>query len=89
MDDILITLHDSKSEQGGNRIFATKSSIGEKEFYDAHGAGLKLSFKLLVWKWDYAGQSYCEADGALYRIERTYTRADEKTELYLSERIGV
>lgn len=89
MDDILVSFQTDKHESGGTSVFAHKSSIGEKEFYDAQGAGLKLSFKLAVWKWDYNGQSYCTVDGAMYRIERTYTRTDERTELYLSERIGV
>lgn len=78
-------------------VFATRQSIGQKEFYEAGQTKLNPAFVLLVFLYDYDGEREVEVDGDVYRIYRTYVPdvvrknarfpTREYIELYCEERV--
>jgi SPP1 family predicted phage head-tail adaptor len=59
-------------------VFAKLSSIGQKEFYQAHAVGLQPEMKFVLADYlDYEGEALAEYDGQRYRILRTYRNGKE------------
>ncbi len=94
-EDIIATLifEVSETEEEKTSVFATKKSVSQKEFFDAAQVGFKSECVLEVWQSEYEGQELCEipfhGENKRFRIYRTYDRADGKTELYLTSKVGV
>lgn len=70
-------------------VYATKSSIAQKEFYSAAQAGLEPEFKIEISEFDYNGESIVRVDGDFYKVYRTYIRNDEIVELYCTHAKGI
>lgn len=89
-DDIvtLIWPIDAEREEK-NDVFARVESISQAEFFAGAQAGLKPEYKISLRADDYSGQPLVIARGKRYSVYRTYTRTDQKTELYVSDKAGV
>lgn len=62
-------------------VFCGIRSIGQKEFYQAHGAGLQPEIKFVLADYlDYEGETLVVHNDQRYRILRTY-RAGQELEL--------
>lgn len=69
-------------------VFADIQSISQKEFFQAGQSGLKPQYKILIWGFEYSGETAVELDSKRYSVYRTFLRNDEKIELYLTEKVG-
>ena len=69
-------------------VFADVQSISQNEFFKAGQTGLKPQYKILIWCFEYDGENAVELNGERYTIYRTFLRADEKIELYLTQKVG-
>lgn len=69
-------------------VFADVRSASQTEALRAGQAGLSPSFKVLVRRCDYQGESSVVVGGKRYAVYRTYCAGDI-TELYLERRAGV
>ena len=65
-------------------LFCREASIGQKEFYQAHGVGLKPEIKLVIADYlDYQGEQQLlyvpkgQMEPQLYRVLRTYRTGQE------------
>lgn len=89
-DDIvtLIWPIDAGSEDKTD-VFARVESISQTEFFAGAETGLKPEYKISLWADDYSGQPLVIARGKRYSVYRTYTRPDQKIELYVSDKAGV
>jgi len=94
-NDCAITLISEISDGVEERkeLLATVESVGQREFFAAAQAGFKAECKVSVWQSEYEGQEYVELilHGRKRRlfIYRVFDRDDEKTELYLTNKVGV
>lgn len=75
-------------------VFCDVKKVGQNEFYKAQTTDLKPELQVVVWNDDYSGETeICVTCSRLniknkrYYIYRSYSD-EEKTELYLSEKIG-
>lgn len=69
-------------------VFADVQSISQSEFFKAGQTGFKPQHKILIWGFEYDGENAIELNGERYKIYRTFLRADEKIELYLTQKVG-
>jgi SPP1 family predicted phage head-tail adaptor len=88
----LISVTNSADGMGGNvetktsrQVFANKKSIRQKEFYEAHTAGLKPELMFVVRTVEYEGEEILSYDGKEYNIIRSYDKNGELTELICSK----
>ena len=59
-------------------VFAKLGSIGQKEFYQAHAAGLQPEIKFVLADYlDYDGEEIVLHNGQRYRVLRTYRKGQE------------
>lgn len=59
-------------------IFCGVSSVGQKEFYQAHATGLQPEIKFRIADYlDYEGEKLIEHNGQRYRVLRTYRNGQE------------
>lgn len=83
---ITVTQHtdeygDLAATETARGVFAKLGSIGQKEFYQAHAAGLQPELKFVLADYlDYNGETLVEYNGQRYRVLRTY-RAGQELEL--------
>ncbi len=64
---------DPKITETTREVLATLSSVGQKEFYQAHAVGLKPEMKFILADYlDYEGEDLLEHGGVRYRVLRTY-----------------
>lgn len=69
-------------------VFCRLTSIGQKEFYQAHAVGLQPELKFVLSDYlDYSGETLVEHDGQRYRILRTY-RAGLELELVVYREVN-
>lgn len=75
-DEGLSVLDDAgrqKYAETRSEVFCRQHSIGQKEFYQAHGTDRHPEMKVVLRDyWDYDGEPLAEVDGVRYRIMRTY-----------------
>ncbi len=94
-NDCIVTLVAEIDEETEEKteVMATVESIGQKEFFAAATAGFKAEAKISVWQTEYSGEPIVEMPifGRTKRlfVYRTFSRPDEKTELYLTNKRGV
>lgn len=73
-----------------NTIHCTEDNVGRREFFDAEAQGYKAEYKLIVWIFDYNGETTAEygkdknGKAKRYKIYRTHKLGD-KLELYLAD----
>lgn len=79
----------SQGQEDKTDVFGRIESVGQQEFFAGAQNGLKPQYKVTVWENDYSDQPIVIICGRRYSVYRTYTRSDQKIELYLSEKIGV
>lgn len=70
-----------------HKVYATRRSIGSKEFFKAGQMGLKPSFSIKILRQEYNDEENIEIDGIEYSVYRTYSK-DDTIELYLTEKLG-
>ena len=70
-------------------VFCTIESITRAKFYQASQSGLKAQIKAVVCEFDYSGESLVEYASKRYSVYRTFTRNDERIELYLTMKAGI
>lgn len=69
-------------------VFCDKTSIGQKEFYQAHAVGLKPEMQLVLADYlDYNGEQIVEYDGQRYRVLRTY-RSGKELEMVVYQEVN-
>lgn len=84
------------NEYARRQIFVEEESVGQKEFFQASQAGLRVSFVLKTFEHNYKGEELLEYRGKQYRVYRSYTNnkqttleramRGEKIRLYCEER---
>lgn len=68
----------------------TVKSIGQQEFYQAMGTGLKPEIKIVLdWPDNYCGEKRCKFEGKYYEILRTYEPDTNEFELTLYPESGI
>ena len=97
MNDILILIQqiqgvdeygDPTITETRREVFCDKSSIGQKEFYQAHSTGLKPEMKLVLADYlDYNGEQLVEYEGQIFRVLRTY-RSGQTLELVVYQEVN-
>ena len=75
---------DPVTKESERTIFCREASIGQKEFYQAHGVGLKPEVKLVIADYlDYQGEQLLfyvpkgKTEPELFRVLRTYRTGQE------------
>lgn len=62
-------------------VFADKQSVRQSEFYQAAATGMRPEIVFVVWTAEYSNQALVIDGSTNYKVLRTYSRPDEKTEL--------
>lgn len=79
---------DLVTTETAREVLAELSSIGQKEFYEAHAKGLKPELKFTLTDYlDYEGETLVEYNGKRYRVLRTF-RNGQKLELILYSEVN-
>ena len=68
-------------------VYGQKGAITRAEWNAAAQQGLKPSYEVTMFAYDYEGEEIAEVDGERYTIYRTYKRNDT-VELYLEKKVG-
>jgi len=59
-------------------VFCEERSVGQKEFYAAHGTEFRPEKKLILADYlDYEGETLVEHNGQLFRVLRSYRNGQE------------
>lgn len=66
------------------KVFGSKQSIKQSEFYQAAATGFKPELTLVVWTREYNNEQMLEHNNKKYNIIRTYEPNSEETELICS-----
>lgn len=69
-------------------VFCHAESVSRDEFFEAGQAGLQASWLFILNPIDYAGELLVNYEGDTYRIYRSYRRAKDELELYVSKEVG-
>lgn len=82
MNDILLLISrvyvDGAWQETSREVFCEERSVGQKEFYAAHGTDFRPERKLVLADYlDYEGETLVEHNGQRYRILRTYRNGQE------------
>ena len=87
MSEVLTLIHqtpgvddcgDPVVAETAREVFAGLSSIGQKEFYQAHAVGLQPELKFVLADClDYDNETLVEHNGQRYRVLRTYRKGQE------------
>ncbi|WP_069989422.1 phage head closure protein [Massilioclostridium coli] len=67
------------------KVFANQKSAGTAEFYAALQNGIRMSAVFEVFCMDYDGQETVEHGGKTYKVQRTYSKGEDRLELHCSE----
>lgn len=67
------------------KVFANQKSIGTTEFHMSLQSGIRMSAVFEVFAMDYDGQETVEHDGKTYKVQRTYSKGEDRLELHCSE----
>lgn len=79
---------DSVTTETARQVFCKRSSIGQKEFYQAQAIGLQPEVKfILADHLDYEGETLAEHNGTRYRVLRTY-RTGQELELVVYQEVN-
>lgn len=65
-------------------VYANKKPLYSGEFHAAKAQGIDLQYIMVVYAFEYGGQTLATYNGRDYTIYRTYIRDDDWCELYLS-----
>lgn len=82
MNDILLLISrvyvDGAWQETSREVFCEERSVGQKEFYAAHGTDFRPEKKLVLADYlDYEGETLAEHNGQRYRVLRTYRSGQE------------
>ncbi len=89
-DDIVTLIAEiAEGKEEKTDVFAEISSVGQAEFFSAAQIGFKAEMRLSVRTEDYEGQTLVIVKHRRYAIYRTYMKDNGKTELYLTDRLGI
>jgi len=69
-------------------VYCRAESVSRDEFFEAGQAGLQASWLFILNPIDYAGELLVNYEGDTYRIYRSYRRAKDELELYVSKEVG-
>lgn len=62
-----------KVSESTREVFCSERSIGQKEFYQAHGTDFRPELKLILPDYlEYEGEKLVDYNGQRYRVLRTY-----------------
>lgn len=90
MHDEIVTLvwplEDGQEEK--TEVVARIESVSQTEFFAASQSGFKPQYKISFWENEYSGQPIVIVKNERFSVYRTYSRDDQKIELYLQEKIG-
>lgn len=79
---------DPVTQETTREVLGQLSSVGQTEFYQAHGVGLKPELKFVLADYlDYEGETLVEYEGQRYRVLRTY-RSGQELELTLYQEVN-
>lgn len=70
-------------------VFAKKKSIGQREFYQAHTAGLKTEYKFEIHPTEYSDELYIKYNNKIYKVIRTYEIDQETLEIVVGGDVHV
>lgn len=83
------TIQQDIATESSKLVFCNIGSISGEEFLRAGQLGLKPSYKVTMFKYDYSEEKIVEIDSKRYQVYRTYEARNDMIELYLEERAGV
>lgn len=70
-------------------VFAQVNSINQNEWFRAGNLGLKPSYKITMYSFEYSGEEEVEYNNVRYGVYRTYQINQDLIELYLEQKAGV
>lgn len=70
-------------------VFARVASSSQEEWFTAHRDNINSTYRIIVYSFEYEGQTIVEMDGIRYAVYRTYERSKDKVELYLEQKEGI
>jgi hypothetical protein len=88
-DDIITLVWQTEDGEEKTEVMASVESVSQSEFFAAAQTGFKAQYKVSFWENDYDGQPLVEVGNGRYTVYRTYSRNDQKIELYLTDKAGV
>lgn len=69
-------------------LFCNVASVGGAEWHEAARNSMRAEYKVVMFRWDYEGETLAELNGVRYEIYRTFIGKGETIELYLEKRAG-
>lgn len=98
-DDVMLLipyLEDQQDEYGNDitpegepkEVFCKVKSAERSEFFMAAQSGMKASYKVEVFEYDYENEEIAEFRGERFFIYRTFLLPNSKIELYLGKKAG-
>ncbi|MCL2695438.1 MAG: head-tail adaptor protein [Clostridiales bacterium] len=70
----------------GSPLFANRQPVHASEFHAAQAEGREVQHMFEVRPAEYTGETFARYDGQVYQIYRTYQKAENVIELYLSDK---
>lgn len=70
-------------------VYCQVQSIDGNEFLRAGQLGIQARYRVTMFKYDYAGESIVEIDGARYGVYRTYEGRNDTLDLYVERKAGL
>lgn len=87
-----ITTRDSRgvphSIENKIEVFCSVKSVNSAEFFEGSNAGLKPQYKIVLFAYDYSGETTVEYQGNRYSVYRSYQGKNDNLELYVEKDAG-
>lgn len=70
-------------------VFATVTSATRNEWTSAGKLDINPDYRVVIYSFEYSGQTIVEMDSVRYSVYRTYEVSRDRIELYLEKQSGV
>lgn len=72
-----------------SEVFGYVTSSTQQEWFTAHREDINSVFRLVIYSFEYHGETIVEMDGVRYGVYRTFEKSTDKIELYLEQKAGI